>query len=188
MPEKPVHHGRDHRPGGEDPIPIGMPYLAGTPGGLTVASGTTGLLLNLDPATINWGTDDGAETASDYFALQDPGSGTHEIALLEKGLYVIDAWADFSQISPAPAAGSVAAISLTNTIYVIGGSGTELWKADVIASGYVAKPSIRAMLNWPSTTPPIYHGIQIYQNSGASVGNVTVNFMVRRLYAGNTGF
>lgn len=184
-----LQHGRRHGIFGSDPLPD-SPYIAGHHGGITLASGSTGIEVDLNPATISWGTDEGAGTPSSYFDLRDPGSGTYEIALLSNGLYELDAYA-FFETGSAPAASSSSQMGISNTITQIGGDLISPWQATPIGTpAYATDVSCRALLNWPDTyaSPPIYHGIFLYQNTGATITNIEVGFSVRLLNFGNTGF
>lgn len=180
---KPVTHGHDHRPGGMDPNPDG-PYLAGSLIVLSLASSSSRTALDLDPTSVSWGTDQGAETASGYFDLQDDGSGNHAIAILTTGLFV----ADFSCLvtsNSAPSAGAVAEIQASGANETIGGQDVASWVQRLDGS-YLAQPSRRAWLNLTGT-PPFFAALSIGQNSGATV-NAEVQFLVRYIASSNTGF
>lgn len=189
-----LQHGRRHAPlGGSDPI-APTPYIAGSVGGITIASGSTGTVIDIDPSVHPWGTDGGAKTASDYFDLRKPGS-VYEIALLRNALYVIDASAFINMGATAIPAGSAGEINFASTssggAIQIGGEATDQFKTQIGSTSiHVAQPSMRALLNAPSSygAAPIYTSISIGQNGGATATSVQLNFLVTLLGFGNTGF
>lgn len=191
MSDKPITHGFDHRPGGMDPIPgLGGHYISGDlESGISITSGPGASNVDLDPATVSWGTDAGAETASEYFDLQDDGSGTHVITILKNGLYIVDAWAWFRK-SSAPAANATASIGFLTSNFNIGGMSLVPWLT-VDGTNYSAQASVRTRINWPALygSPPFQPTLQLGQNSGATITAISVSFFVTWIDdVGNEGF
>lgn len=83
MPEKPVMHGRDHRPGGTDPIPgLGLPWAYLSAGGTSTAIGASSTVqLTADNTTFY-------TNASSVFDVHLNGSSIYGIRLLGDGHYL----------------------------------------------------------------------------------------------------
>ena len=182
MPEKPVLHGRDHRPGGTDPIP-GLASTAWCfaenlfPAALADSTLTTVPLPNVYPSDT---TVFGSTTGS---------GGQNTVEILADGLYVAYALIAMNT-SGAPAAGSAGQIgSLAGSATQIGGHDISQFTVSPMTGAKGAHPGMVAMFNIdPASTPaPVTLNMTAQQNSGLSITSWTATLLVVRVNESGSG-
>lgn len=179
MPEKPILHGRDHRPGGADPIAgfFDLPWGYCRVDISSLASGTvTQVDFNPTGSAVGYTSGDSSIT------FGDNGTGRYSLIIEETGLYLMMLGASFSVVG-SPAAGSCGAFTASTWLpgSQVSGLTASLFLLVSGATPHTADIGVTSVYNADGTHQTVPHAgnTEVVQNSGITGGVDVWQFAVK---------
>lgn len=166
-PPKPRHHGRDHLPGGEDPIP-GL-TLGGVDLPWAVAIRYEQTFLDNTDTTVTLTT---PSVNADFVTTDDTifDIDTGRLAILVPGTYLIVAWAVLNNISSI-GTDAFTSVTLGSDINCGARQAMGPWWKQIGASVYSARPLLTTVTSWSEAEggTPTSEPLVVSQRSGHDI-------------------